>query len=128
MKYNKNHNVFEQVALVYYAQQRLDDVAGLPIVNTSFVTPQWFDLFAIKLHLGRGFSETEKLDSFNPVAVISYQTWINDFAGKEDIIGQRLGVGGQQFKIIGVAAANFKLQLLLKLAKKRLYGCLGITI
>ena len=110
----KNHNVFEQVALVYYAQQRLDDVAGLPIVNTSFVTPQWFDLFAIKLHLGRGFSETEKLDSFNPVAVISYQTWINDFAGKEDIIGQRLGVGGQQFKIIGVAAANFKAPALIK--------------
>ncbi|ATC85521.1 MULTISPECIES: ABC transporter permease [Pseudoalteromonas] len=110
----KNHNVFEQVALVYYAQQRLDDVAGLPIVNTSFVTPLWFDLFAIKLHLGRGFSETEKLDSFNPVAVISYQTWINDFAGKEDIIGQRLSVGGQQFKIIGVAAANFKSPALIK--------------
>ncbi|MGO2130412.1 MAG: ABC transporter permease [Pseudoalteromonas prydzensis] len=103
----KNHNLFEQAALVYYAEQRLDDVASLPIVNTSFVTPMWFDMFAIKLHLGRGFTQTEALDSFNPVAVISYQTWQNDFASKENIIGQTLSVGGQQFKIIGVAAADF---------------------
>lgn len=110
----KNHNLFEQVALVYYGEQRLDDVAGLPIVNTSFVTPQWFDMFAIKLHLGRGFTQTEALDSFNPVAVISYQTWQNDFAGKDNIIGQKLSVGAQQFKIIGVAAADFKSPALIK--------------
>lgn len=110
----KNHNLFEQAALVYYAEQRLDDVAGLPIVNTSFVTPQWFEMFAIKLHLGRGFTQTESLDSFNPVAVISYQAWKNDFASKENIIGQALSVGGQQFKIIGVAAADFKSPALIK--------------
>ena len=110
----KNHNLFEQAALVYYGEQRLDDVAGLPIVNTSFVTPQWFEMFAIKLHLGRGFTQTEALDSFNPVAVISYRTWQNDFASKENIIGQTLSVGAQQFKIIGVAAANFKSPALIK--------------
>ena len=100
----QHHAVFEQVALVYYAEQIVDSLAQLPVKNTAFITPEWFDLFAVKMHLGRGFDAREGLNQLHPVAVLSYHSWQQDFASDQSIIGKTVVINQVSFEIIGVAA------------------------
>lgn len=101
------HQVFEQAALVRYDQQVLQSNVKFPVVNTAFVTPDWFDILGINMHLGRGFNTSESLDKHNPVAVISYATWQSEFQLSPDVLQQKIRIGDTSFSIIGVTAEHF---------------------
>ncbi|WP_286234233.1 ABC transporter permease [Thalassotalea sediminis] len=103
----KNHNTFSQVAMQYFDADILTSEPNKPFVEISFITPEWFDIFAAPMQLGRQFEASEKVDSFNPVAIISDQAWQDTFAGREDIIGYNISFGGKSFEIIGVLAPEF---------------------
>lgn len=103
----KNHNIFSQVAMQYLDADILTSEPTKPFVEISYVTPQWFDMFAAPMQLGRRFEQSEKVDSYNPVAILSHQTWQDVFEGREDIIGYNIGFGGKSFEIIGVLAPEF---------------------
>lgn len=98
----KHHNVFSNTALQYFDGDIITSESSKPRVEISFVTPEWFELFDMKLHLGRGFEQTERLNTYNPVAVISYQTWQNTFEGRADILGHSISFSGKTYEIIGV--------------------------
>lgn len=103
----KNHGIFSQVAMQYFDADILTSEPSKPFVEISYVTPEWFDIFAAPIHKGRQFEQSERLDSYNPVAIVSYQTWQNMFSGREDIIGHSISFGGKTFEIIGVLAEEF---------------------
>lgn len=102
-----NHGIFSQVAMQYFDADILTSEPAKPFVEISYVTPEWFDIFAAPMQLGRRFEQSEKVDSYNPVAIISHQTWQNMFAGRKDIIGYSISFGGKSFDIVGVLAPNF---------------------
>ncbi|MDP4984506.1 ABC transporter permease, partial [Pseudoalteromonas tunicata] len=114
----QNHDVFEQVALVYYGEQIVDSLAQLPVKNTAFITPEWFDLFAVKMHLGRVFDARDGLNQQHPVAVLSYTSWQQDFASDNSIIGKTVVINQVSFEIIGVAAQQFIEPEILKTGRK----------
>lgn len=103
----KNQTLFEQSALMYLDADVITSLENEPMRVINFVTPEWFNLFAIPLEFGRGFEQSEGLNTHQLVTVITYQTWQKDFAGSPDILDKSLDFGGKSFKIIGVVAKDY---------------------
>jgi len=101
-----NQPIFEQSVLMYVDGGVITSLPSEPMVAISFVSPQWFSLFSAQMALGRGFEESEKVNSYNPVAVITYETWQEKFSGKANILEESLTLGGNSYRIIGVLAEN----------------------
>jgi len=103
----QNQSIFSSASLVDYSESSLIHHDNAPIINSSFVTPEWFVLSDAKIIKGRVFESTEALDTFNPVAVISYKTWLKLFSKDEDIIGKSVYTRNQNYTIVGVLDKNF---------------------
>ncbi|WP_340680478.1 ABC transporter permease [Paraglaciecola sp.] len=97
---------FEQAAMLTFETLELD-TPQRPLVTSTFTTPEYFSLLNTPMAVGRYFSESEKVNSYNPVAVISYQTWQNIYQGREDILQQSAQLNERSFNIIGVTAKTF---------------------
>lgn len=103
----KNQDVFEQTALVHYGSDVLTSLPHQPTLNTAYVTPEWFDLLGTTPLIGRGFESTEALDTHNPVAIITYETWQKEFDGTNDILSKKIAFSGVSFSIVGVLNKDF---------------------
>jgi predicted permease len=67
-----------------------------------------FDFFDAPPALGRYFSaQDDRPPSSAPVAVLAYATWQARFAGRPDVLGTTVRLGGKTFTVIGVAARGF---------------------
>lgn len=103
----KNEDVFEKTALIQYGQNVLTSLPNQPTLNTGYVTPEWFELLGAKLEMGRRFESTEALDTFNPVAIISYQTWIEEFDSAPDMLNKKVSFSGVSYNVVGVLDESF---------------------
>ncbi|WP_448546543.1 ABC transporter permease [Thalassotalea fusca] len=103
----KNQNVFDQASLINYENDVLLSSIAQPLVNTAYVTPEWFSLLNASLVLGRGFEPSEGLNTHNPVVVLSYETWKNEYQFDQDIVGKKVTIKGKSFSIIGVMDKSF---------------------
>jgi len=74
-------------------------------------TGNMFDLLGVKPHLGRGFlPDEDQLPGRNPVVVLTYDLWKNEFDGDPSIVGSTIRIGragGSEFTVIGVAPESF---------------------
>lgn len=103
----KNQDVFEQAALINYGQDVLTSLPNQPTLNTSYASPEWFELLDAPMQLGRKFEATEALDTFNPVTILSYSLWQKEFAGRPDILDTKVAFSGVSYRVIGVLAKRF---------------------
>ncbi|MGA2739389.1 MAG: ABC transporter permease, partial [Bryobacteraceae bacterium] len=95
--------------LVAYDDMRVAiDSGGMShIVGADAVTANFADVLELPAQLGRWFSpEDDRLGS-DPVAVIGDGIWGRLFGRSPDAIGQRVRIGTQQYRVIGVAPAGF---------------------
>lgn len=100
-------NEFETSAMMTFEQHQLPNVNNQPIITVTYTPPEYFHILDVPLALGRSFSESEKLNTYNPVAVISYNSWQQFFGGRPDILQQKITISERSFNIIGVAAERF---------------------
>lgn len=103
----ENQDVFEQVALVYYGQDVLTSLPNQPTMNTTYVTPEWLNMLDAPMAMGRRFEATEAIDTNNPVAIISYQTWRDEFNLAADILDQKVSFSGRSYNVVGVLGESF---------------------
>ena len=103
----KNQTDFSNGSLIHAYEDVLTNTSNQQRLITGYVTPEWFTLFDIPMALGRRFSESEALDSNNPVAVLNYQTWQNLFNGEPNVLDQHVEFNGVTFAVIGVTAQHF---------------------
>lgn len=103
----ENQEVFSDSALLYASEDVLINSLNQPTLEMLFVTPEYFGLVDAPMALGRRFEETEAKDKNNPVAIISYKTWQQQFAGDENILGKKMDFSGNSFSIVGVLAQEF---------------------
>ncbi len=103
----QKEQVFEDKALLYYGRKVLTSLDHQPTLNTTYVTPQWLPLLDAKFVVGRAFEQTTANDTQNPVAILSYNTWKNEFALADDILSKKVSFSGVSFRIVGVIAENF---------------------
>ncbi len=101
-----NQTMFSESVLSYFDAAVLTSKSTEPMMTISYVTPQWFELFATKLAKGRAFESSEQLNSYNPVAVLSYATWQNEFSGQENILNEKITFGNKSYRVVGVTAAD----------------------
>jgi len=106
MYFYSKQSVFEESVLMYVDGGVITSLPSEPMVALSFVTPQWFSLFSAQMELGRGFEESEKVNTYNPVAVLTYETWQDKFNGAANVLEKNLTIGGNSYSIIGVLAKS----------------------
>ena len=77
-------------------------------VSGYLVSGNYFDVLGVKAALGRTFApEEDRTKLSHPVVIISHGCWQQRFGGDPNIIGREVIVNNHNFKIIGVAPANF---------------------
>lgn len=103
----ENQTLFSKSAMVHYADGVLSSQSTQPTVKTTFVTPGWFDLLGSKMALGRALEQIEVKDTYNPVAVLNYETWQNEFNRDANILDQTVTFNGISFRVVGVLAESF---------------------
>ncbi|WDE08320.1 ABC transporter permease [Thalassomonas viridans] len=108
MHFYRSQQTFSQAALIYYDADVLVSSPGHPTLTQSFVTPEWFSLLAAQMALGRPFEQTEAVNSYHPVAILSYDTWQKEFAQTPDILNRKVTFGGTSYRIIGVLSPQFR--------------------
>jgi predicted permease len=69
------------------------------------VTPNFFDVAALPMALGRGFLDTE---GRAPVVVLSNTLWRRYFNRDAGIIGKTILLSGKPFTVVGVTAPGFR--------------------
>lgn len=102
-----NQQQFGESALLYVSEDVLTNSLTQPTLNTAFVTPEYFNLLDAKMMLGRVFEASEAKDTNNPVAIINYQTWVDEYGKDSEILGKKMGFTGTSFTIIGVLSPTF---------------------
>ncbi len=103
----KSADLFEQYTFIKYGEEILQNDPSKSKLKAAYTGPEFMQLLAAEYELGRGFQESEKIDSHNPVAVISYDFWQGHYAGNRDVIGKTLEIQDTKFSIIGVTSKHF---------------------
>jgi len=97
----------EAMALVFRSDTILASLRDKPLIELSYVTPEYFDLLGTPILIGRAFTEQESIDSNKASALISEQLWREKFGADGNIVGQNITLGEQQYKVVGVVASSF---------------------
>jgi len=103
----KSKEAFEQASIMSYAQDVIVSHPSQPLVNAAYVTPELHQILASPMALGRMFEASEGIDTNNPVAMLSYNTWQKEFKGSADILEQKINLSGISYRVIGVLAEDF---------------------
>jgi len=73
------------------------------------VTAEYFRMLGVGAALGRTLlPEDYSAPGREPVIVLSYSAWKNQFAGSPDIAGKKILLRGYPFEVVGVAPSGFK--------------------
>jgi predicted permease len=74
----------------------------------TFVSGNFFQVMGIVPAAGRGFiAEEDRVPGRDPVTVISYGTWLQEFGGASAVVGRKLWVSGIEFTVVGVTPEDF---------------------
>lgn len=73
----------------------------------AYVTPGFFSLMGTRPLLGRTFVADDEQTGAAPVAVISYNQFVERFNGDPAVLGKRIGVDSMPATIIGVMPRGF---------------------
>src|SRR5216684_219413 len=71
------------------------------------VSGNFFSVVGVTPAAGRAFLPEEATASAQPVSMVSYDFWQQNYAGAQSVIGSSLRLNGMVFTIIGVAPASF---------------------
>ena len=110
----KKQAVFKQSTMIYYNNKTLAIHSSQPTILAAHVTPEYFDIFAMPMFMGRAFDSNEGLNANIPLAVISHKTWLEVFEGNKDILNTTVKFWDTNYKIVGVSSPDFEEPLLKK--------------
>ena len=81
---------------------------GDPIrLNTVYTNASLFPILGVQAVAGRTFSEDEDQPGRNRVVLISNKLWRNRFGGDPGVVGQTIGLNGENHTILGVMPPGF---------------------
>jgi predicted permease len=103
----KSKEAFERASMLIYGGDVIISHSSQPLVNTAYVTPEFHQILSSPLALGRMFEDSEAIDTNNPVAMLSYDTWQQEYNGSADILEQKINLSGVSYRVVGVLAKNF---------------------
>jgi putative ABC transport system permease protein len=78
---------------------------GAPLMRR--VTHGWFETLGVSPVLGRTFSRDEDVANGPPVAMLSYATWQQRFAARQDVVGTSVELDSRAYTIVGVLPSTY---------------------
>jgi len=101
-------NIFTSAAVLQGEDFNYSSGDSMPQrLSGAMVSWQWFDVFWAHPYLGRVFRPEEDQPSANHVVVLSYRAWRQRFGGDPSIIGQKLELDEEPYKVVGVMGPDF---------------------
>jgi putative ABC transport system permease protein len=103
---------FEEMA-AFQAAPRLIGVKQSGNADTAqaemgeFVSGNYFSMFGINAFSGRTLNSLDDQAGAIPVAVMSYRTWQQKYAGNPSVIGSAFNMNGMPVTLVGVAPPGF---------------------
>ena len=76
-------------------------------VNAAIVTPELISVLGVPPIRGRTFTDADAAPGAEPVAIISFDTWKNDFGGDEGTLGRAVPISGVSTRIIGIMPRGY---------------------
>jgi len=73
----------------------------------DLVSDNFFSVVGVTPALGRAFLPEEATRSSQPVAMVSYEFWRQNYAGELSVVGSHLRLNGMVFTVIGVTPESF---------------------
>lgn len=81
--------------------------AGSSLLLSTIASAELFDVLGARPLLGRTFRPGADRPGAEPVIVLSYGAWQQDFGGDRDVVGRRIDVDGRPTTVIGVMPEDF---------------------
>ena len=87
---------------------RMDRGDEPEVVFGELISWDYFQALGVPMAVGRSFlPEEDATPGSHPVVIIGYRTWLRQFGGAPDVIGQEVRLNGRPFTIVGVAPEAF---------------------
>src|SRR5262249_26963253 len=84
------------------------DTGSIPVAD-EVVSSSYFSVLGVSTALGRLFDSADnQAPGADPSVVLAYGFWKGQFAGRPDVIGQKITVNRYPMTIIGVAGEGFR--------------------
>lgn len=80
-------------------------------ISVSFVESGVFEFSRVQPLLGRGIEAADLRAGATPVAVISFETWKNEYLGDPEVIGQSIRLNGKRMEIVGIMPDSYHFPL-----------------
>ncbi|HWK09376.1 MAG TPA: ABC transporter permease [Vicinamibacterales bacterium] len=77
--------------------------------NSALVTADLLDVLGVQPLRGRLFTEGDAAPGAEDVAVVSYETWRNEFGGDESLLGREVKIDGAPTRIVGIMPRGYDL-------------------
>jgi putative ABC transport system permease protein len=74
----------------------------------AWVSPGFLDLLRVDPLLGRGFEPADAAAGADPVVLIGYQVWNQDYGGAADVVGRTVRVNARPTTVVGVLPRDFR--------------------
>lgn len=103
----RDEQYIDQMALLSLFGAKLRDLPNTPYLDGVRVTPEYFTMLDVPMHLGRAFNQQETINDKHRVVVLSFGAWQTHFGGDPQVIGSYTTLGNNKYQIIGVTASHF---------------------
>ncbi|OZY86387.1 hypothetical protein CBP51_05000 [Cellvibrio mixtus] len=104
---HKRNEIFDKTTLTFDGETIIESDPLQPKIYINYVTPEWFSLLGAEPFMGRVLESSESLDSNNPVAVLSYNSWQTLFASDANILDKKVLLNGVSYSVVGVLHQSF---------------------
>jgi predicted permease len=108
LDWSEQQSSFERLGGLYQGTVTLAGTERPIRYEGAFMTPSVFRVLGVRPLLGRLFSDADAEPGAEPVIVLGYRTWQNDFQGDPSVIGRSARINGVPGTIIGVTEDNFR--------------------
>jgi putative ABC transport system permease protein len=103
--WSDRNRCFTAMAGYVLGDSALTDSGDAEMIDTGFVTANYFELLGVNPALGRIIRSSDKE---NQVVLLSSELWTRRFGRDPNILGRQLRLGGTPRTVIGVMPARFR--------------------
>lgn len=109
LDFKSNNSVFSGMFCRFSNQFSLGVNGTTERATGEFVSGTYFPVLGVRAALGRTIEPgDDRIQSPQPVAMLSYDYWQSRFAADRSVIGKLVTVNGQNYNIIGIAQEGFE--------------------
>jgi predicted permease len=105
--WRKRSTSFAAIGIVTNASPTLTGHGEASRVPLALVSSGMFDVFGIRMHLGRPIADADNQPGASPVTVVTYEFWQSRFGGDPAIVGKSISLNAVPVQIIGVMPKGF---------------------